>query len=87
MALEKTAPVWYSGGMTIKLYGKIHKKELKLGRYAGEWVAFVNGKVVMHDHDLRVLMKRVQEKRLEKRSSVLLVPRRDEGPYILIVLQ
>lgn len=59
---------------------KENKKTIFLDRYAGEWVAFVNGKVVAHQSNLRKLMKKI--KKLKKNPSVLLVPKRGEGPYI-----
>jgi len=58
----------------------------KLRHYAGEWVAFVGGKVVEHSDGLDDLMKKVEAIGLKGKTSVFLVPRKDEGPYVLIVL-
>ena len=63
-----------------------NQKKLKLGRYSGQWVAFVQGKVISHSDDLKELMQGIDKKGLRKRASVFLVPRKDEGPYILLVL-
>ena len=59
-------------------------KEYRLDRYAGEWVALVRGKIVEHEARLPDLMKTLEEKNLGEKASVLLVPRKDEGPYILL---
>ena len=59
-------------------------KENRINRYAGEWVALVRGKIVEHEPRLPDLMKALEKKNLNKDASVLLVPRRDEGPYILL---
>lgn len=60
-----------------------NNKKVKLSRYAGQWVAFVQEKIVEHGEDLKTLMKKIDEKGLRKKASVFLVPRKDEGPYIL----
>lgn len=65
---------------TAKLSMKENKKTIPLDRYAGEWVAFANGKVVAHQGTLKKLMKKVE--RLKKRPSVFLVPRKSEAPYV-----
>lgn len=71
------------GEIAIK---KLNKKSVSLDKYAGKWVAFVDGKIVSWGDTLKELMARVKEKRLEKKASVFLVPRKDEGPYILIII-
>lgn len=58
-----------------------------LNRYAGEWVAFVDGKIVAHDEKLKTLMGELETKELNKKASVFLVPRKNEGPYVLVVLK
>ena len=59
---------------------------MKLDRYAGKWVAFINGKIVAYDEALSGLMKEIDSRKLRKKASVFLVPRKDEGPYVLIIL-
>jgi hypothetical protein len=61
-------------------------KKIKLDSYAGEWVAFVGDKIVAHNKNLKDLMKEVDAKKLRKKASIFLVPRKDEGPYVLIIL-
>ncbi|MEK7077580.1 MAG: DUF5678 domain-containing protein [Patescibacteria group bacterium] len=56
-----------------------------LNRYAGEWVAFVDGRVVGHDEKLKGLMKKIEIKGFSDKASIFLVPRKDEGPYVLII--
>jgi len=58
-------------------------KVISLERYAGKWVAFINEKVVASAESLRDLMEKVKKMGLEEKVSVFLVPRKDEGPYIL----
>lgn len=57
-----------------------------LNRYAGEWVAFVGEKIIEHNKTLKDLMKKIETEGLTEKVSVFLVPRKDEGPYVLIVL-
>lgn len=59
---------------------KENKRAICLDQYAGEWVAFANGKVVAHQGTLKRLMKKVEK--LEKKPPVFLVPRKNEGPYV-----
>ncbi|MEK7087202.1 MAG: DUF5678 domain-containing protein [Patescibacteria group bacterium] len=65
---------------------KTTSKKMKLDRYAGKWVAFINGKIVAYDEALSGLMKEIDSRKLRKKASVFLVPRKDEGPYVLIIL-
>jgi len=57
--------------------------KVELDRYAGQWVAFVEDKIVAQDDTLKGLTKEMDAKGLRKKASVFLVPRKDEGPYIL----
>jgi hypothetical protein len=59
---------------------KENKKAICLDEYAGEWVAFADGKVVAHQGTLDKLMKKVE--RLKRKPSVFLVPKKKEGPYV-----
>ena len=72
--------------MPKKVYLKTRKSKRDLTRYAGQWVAFIGEKVVGHERTLPKLMTRVRKKYPKKEPAVFLVPRRDEGPYILIIL-
>jgi hypothetical protein len=56
--------------------------KVKLHSYAGEWVAFVAEQIVAHNKDLKDLMKEVDARSLRKKASVILVPRKDKGPYV-----
>ncbi|MBU3965574.1 hypothetical protein KKG29_04055 [Patescibacteria group bacterium] len=71
---------------TITISKERFLKKVKLHFYAGEWVAFVGEKIVAHNKELKDLMKEVDTKGLRKKASVILVPRKDEGPYVLIIL-
>jgi hypothetical protein len=59
---------------------KENNKTIALDRYEGEWVAFADGKVIAHQSTLKRLMEKV--KALRKKPSVLLVPKKKEGPYV-----
>jgi hypothetical protein len=58
------------------------KKTIPLNKYAGKWVAFCNGKVIAHGKTLNRLMEKVKRLKIKKRPSVLLVPKKNECPYI-----
>ena len=71
--------------MTItKKIGSSKRKKVELNRYAGKWVAFVNGRIIAFADYLPTLEKDVKKRKLEKRAVYFLVPRKDEGPYILL---
>lgn len=75
--------------MTVKTKTsiKINKISKKLDRYAGKWVAFVGAEIIASNNTLAGLMEKVKQKGVEvNQVSVFLVPRKDEGPYVLIVL-
>jgi len=55
----------------------------KLDPYTGKWVAFLENKIIAHNETLKELMRSVDKKGLRGKASVFLVPRKDEGPYIL----
>jgi len=62
---------------------KQKRKSISFERYAGKWVAFVNEKIVAWDDTLEELDKEIQKKALSKKASYFLVPRKDEGHFIL----
>jgi dihydroxyacetone kinase-like predicted kinase len=70
----------------ITIINKKKGKKINLDSYAGEWVAFVGDKIVAHNKNLKDLMKEIDAKGLRKKASILLVPRKDEGPYVLVIL-
>ncbi len=55
-------------------------------RYTGKWVAFVDDKPVAADETLGKLMKKIKSRHFRKSPSVMLVPRKDEGPYVLLII-
>jgi len=61
-------------------------RKAKLDNYAGKWVAFRREIIVASADTLKELMKEIDAKGLRKKVSVFLVPRKDEGPYILFIL-
>ena len=60
-------------------------KPKDLEPYSGKWVAFVNEKVINSAPSLEKLMSKVKKGRLKQEPSVMLVPRQDEGPYVLVI--
>lgn len=73
--------------MATKIRSQLKSKSKKLDHYAGEWVAFIGEKVVAHHRALARTMAEVEQKGFAKsKVSVFLVPRKDEGPYALLVV-
>ncbi|MCK4859929.1 MAG: hypothetical protein KAS87_05165 [Candidatus Omnitrophica bacterium] len=71
--------------MPCKTILKSKNPKMNLDKYAGEWVAFVDDKLALHNKSLNKLMCDFKKAKPKKKPSVFLVPRKDEGPYILIV--
>jgi len=64
---------------------KSDKKATPLDKYAGKWVAFVNEKIVAFGDTLEEVANKIEKMKLRKRAVYFLVPRKDEGPYILVL--
>lgn len=63
---------------------KADKKTTSLDRYAGQWVAFAGKKVVAHEGNLKKLMEKVNKrKKIRRKPSVLLVPKKSEEHHII----
>lgn len=69
-----------------KIAIKSNKKTASLDKYAGKWVALVDEKVVAWGDTLEELDKKIEKLGLQKKAVYFLVPRKDEGPYILITI-
>ena len=64
---------------------KSNKKTTPLDKYAGKWVAFdEKDKIVAWADNLEELDKKIKKLKLKQEITFFLVPRKDEGPYILI---
>lgn len=68
------------------IVGKRTKIREDVSRFAGKWVAFVDGKVVDSADKLPKLMLKIKQKKIDQKASLMLIPRKDEGPYILILI-
>ncbi len=68
------------------LKNKKSSVKTKLDPYAGKWVAFLGEKIVASADTLKDLMREIDDKNLREKVSVFLVPRKNEGPYILVIL-
>lgn len=64
---------------------KTNKKNINLDRFEGKWVAFIDNKPVNADKNLNLLMDKVKKSHYPKEPSVMLIPHKGEGPYILIL--
>jgi hypothetical protein len=74
----------YNCNTMVTIQTKIKPRTRKnLSRYAGEWVAFVKANVVAHDKSLSKTMAQIEKQGLQDKASVFLVPRKNEGPYVL----
>ena len=70
--------------MAILRYKKSTQEDLAV--FAGKWVALVKGKVIESAVTLPELMAKLRRKSRKEKPSIMLVPREDEGPYILILV-
>lgn len=59
-----------------KISIKANKKITALDKYAGEWVAFLDKRVVGNGRTLKSLMRKVEKKKLEKKVTVFCVPKK-----------
>lgn len=69
----------------MKKSGVSKKKIRSIDQFAGQWVAFLNNQIIGSKKTLDELMKEMKRKKIAKDVSVMLVPRKDEGPYILFL--
>lgn len=61
------------------------KRATDLAAYAGKWVALSKNRVVAVGSSLPELMQHVPRTTRRLQPSVFLVPRHDEGPYVLLI--
>lgn len=57
-----------------------------LTAYAGKWVALANDHVVAVGVSLLEVMHKLSVRPSRRHPSLFLVPRRKEGPYVLVVI-
>ena len=62
------------------------KRFQNLAAYAGKWVALSNNRIIAVGSSLPEVMRKAPAVP-RKRTSVFLVPRRDEGPYVLVIVR
>lgn len=59
-----------------------------LAAYAGKWVALSSNRIVAVGASLPELIRNIPSRRpTQEEPSVFLVPRRDEGPYVLVMIR
>ncbi|MFH1838525.1 MAG: DUF5678 domain-containing protein [Candidatus Kuenenbacteria bacterium] len=64
---------------------KTTKTTKNLEQYAGLWVAFIGKKIISSANTLKELDEKAQKLKIKKTPTYFLVPRQDEGPYILFL--
>lgn len=70
-----------------KIYLKSkNRRIIDLERYSGKWVAFIDNQPVACEKELSILMQEIKRRHFHKEPAIMLIPRKDEGPYILISL-
>ena len=70
----------------MRLKDRGNKGSPNLAAYAGKWVAFSKSRVIAAGASLPEVMRKVHARKPPLIPSVFLVPRRDEGPYVLVIL-
>lgn len=58
-------------------------KTEQLNKYAGKWVAIADNRVIVAADSLEGLEEQLQGKKPKQEPVYFLVPRKDEGPYVL----
>lgn len=66
---------------------KGRKRTLDVAAYAGQWVALSDDRVIEAGASLPDVMRKLPAHRLRRSPSVFLVPRQDEGPYVLVIVR
>lgn len=70
---------------TATISKKHASSTITLDRHAGKWVAFLGERVIAFAETLEELEEKVKKLKAEKKAVYFLVPRKDEGPYILLI--
>lgn len=76
--------MWYAGVMVM---GKraARRRGTDLAAYSGQWVALMGNRVVAHAPSLPAVLAQARRAKRGAKPSFFLVPRKDEGPYVLPV--
>lgn len=61
-----------------------HQKEL--AKHAGKWIAVSKNKLIAVGDSVNEVMRLAEAKGIQNLPLVTMVPRKDEGPYILVWL-
>lgn len=65
-----------------------HMKQItirQLNQFSGQWVAILDGRIIAAAENLPDLMTTLKQQTFKKEPAVMLVPRKNEGPYVLRV--
>jgi hypothetical protein len=61
------------------------KRINNLDKYSGNWVALIDNTIIDSAKRLKDLDNKIKKLKLKKQPVYFLVPRKDEGPYILLI--
>ena len=62
-----------------------HTRAIPLDRYAGEWVVLARDAVIGHSKSLPDAIHKAAQRGVKQKPAVFLVPRKDEGPFLLFL--
>lgn len=79
--MKKTQTTKYSAQESI--WVSKHQKEL--AKHAGKWIAVLKNELIATGDSISEVMQVVREKDIKALPLVTMVPRKDEGPYILFL--
>ncbi|MCD6318753.1 hypothetical protein J7M02_06765 [Candidatus Aerophobetes bacterium] len=52
------------------------KKKLKLDKYSGKWVTFLDDRIVKNGRTLNSLMKKMEKKGIKEKAAIFCVPKK-----------
>lgn len=64
----------------------ISKHQNQLRKLSGKWIAVLDDQLITSGNSVKEVMAAVRKRGIKKLPLVTKIPRKDEGPYILIVL-
>lgn len=73
--------------MATKELDWLSKHQKQLESLAGKWIAVLDNKVIAKGDSLKEVMEDVKKQDIRRLPLVTKVPRKDEGPYILVVIK
>lgn len=62
------------------------EQSVNLAAYSGKWVALSRNRIVAVGSSIPEVLRKIPARQPRMQPSLFLVPRRDEGPYVLVFL-